>query len=144
MIDVLCYRESWPSGGPDTCLWNIKHGSHIEHLRVCQPDIICPDVAETGRLALCNWFMNKSISVWLIVMATNNTRQWVCCNSSREVRFNGEIWGLKLKKFLKSPDQFLWEIHLRTIGLAICHHIMLLATRHKRTHPAVTTAGESW
>jgi len=34
-------------------------------------------------------------------------------------------------------------INLRTkVSLAILDHTMLLATRHKRTHPALTPAGE--
>jgi len=30
------------------------------------------------------------------------------------------------------------------VSLAIWDHTMLLATRHKRTHPALTPAGEGW
>jgi len=33
------------------------------------------------------------------------------------------------------------ETHIRT---AIWDHTMLLATRHKRTQPALTPAGEGW
>ena len=35
------------------------------------------------------------------------------------------------------------EIHLR-VSLAVCDHAMLLATRHRRTHPALTPASEGW
>jgi len=40
------------------------------------------------------------------------------------------------------------EIHLRTTGvalsLAMWDHTVLHATRHKRTHPALTPASEGW
>jgi len=39
------------------------------------------------------------------------------------------------------------ETHLRTTGCRLLpyrDHTMLLATRHKRTHPALTPAGEGW
>jgi len=46
---------------------------------------------------------------------------------------------IKLKQ-LKSSGKFLMEIHLRTTGC----HTALPATRHKRTHPALTPASEGW
>jgi len=43
----------------------------------------------------------------------------------------------------KSSDKFWIEIHLRTTGCRLSYGITP-ATRHKRTHPALTPASESW
>jgi len=49
----------------------------------------------------------------------------------------------------KNSDKFVMEIHLRTTGCRLPYGITQWkpcepATRHKRTHPALTSASEGW
>jgi len=62
-------------------------------------------------------------------------------------QYNCPTWSALLKQLKHVTVQFLMETHLRTTGcrlITIWDRTMLLATRHKRTHPALTPAGEGW
>ena len=57
--------------------------------------------------------------------------------------FTAEIFKVKVKALISSVLNGNPSQNYR-VSLAIWDHIMLLATRHKRTHPTLTPAGEGW
>jgi len=80
-----------------------------------------------------------AISIWL----------WnpLCVNTSTRYSLSVYRDHKAFSRNSKNSVKFLMEIHLRTslrVSLAIWDHTMLLATRHKRTHPALTPASEGW